>query len=172
MKTYKITITSNQNKSVSEVHFFVTSLPKGFLMDIIRPLTNYQILIEEFDKQLAIALSVEGILNIIKDIKLKTKIAKNVTEVTKGNISDFVKKPNFDLNVWHGNNGEIRTYINNMSFPQIERVFPETFKLDIKSYKPYFEGELELIQLENKVWRLCFTKIKHKVIYEEITLES
>lgn len=172
MKTYQIVFRSFKDPNVVRTEYFVTKLPKGVLMDILTPLTRYSISIEEIKEYTKLALSMEGLLSLIIDLKLKTKVARNIMEVTKGNISDFIKKPNFDLNVWHGDNGEVRTYINNMSFSQIEKVFPETFESDNKSYKPYFKGELELIQLENKVWRLCFTTIKHKVIYEEIILES
>lgn len=172
MKNYQIIIRSFKDPNVTKTEYFITKLPKSLLMDILSPLTKYSIEIEETDKCHNLALSMEGLLNFIVNLKLKTKIAKNIMEVTKGNISDFIKRPNFEMNVWHGDNGETRTYINNMSFSQIERVFPETFELDGKSYKPYFKGELELIQFKNKIWRLCFTTIKHKVIYEEITLES
>lgn len=172
MKKYQITISSHQNKNIIKTFYFATCLSKGYLMDILYPLTTYSISIEEVEKCPNIILSLDGLLETFLTLKLKTKVAKNVMEVTKGNISDFIKKPNFELNVWHGDSGETRTYVNNMSFSQIERVFPETFELDRKSYKPYFKGELELIQLENKVWRLCFTTVKHKVVYEEITLES
>ena len=172
MKTYKITIESNQNKNVSETHFFVTSLPKGFLMDILCPLTNYQISIEEFDKHLAIALSVEGLLNVMKDIKLTTKIAKNVMEVTEGNLGVFYKKPNLDLNIWTGDSGEIRTYINNMTWKDLNFMFPEQFKLDLKSKKPFFQGELYLDLIDNRLWKFHYVIKTHKVVYEEITLES
>ena len=172
MKNYQIVITSNQNKNVSEVHFFVTSLPKGFLMDIICPLTNYQISIEEFDKHLAIALSVEGLLNVMKDIKLTTKIAKNVMEVTEGNLGVFYKKPNLDLNIWTGDSGEVRTYVNNMTWKDLNYLFPEQFKLDLKSKKPFFQGELYLDLIDNRLWKFHYVIKTHKVVYEEITLES
>lgn len=171
MKTYKITITSNQNKNVSQTYFFATSLSKGFLMDILRPLTNYQILIEEF-KSLAIALSVEGLLNVMKDIKLKTKIAKNVMEVTEGNLAVFYKKPDLDLNIWTGDSGEVRTYINNMTWKDLNFMFPEQFKLDLKSKKPFFQGELHLDLIDNRFWKFHYIVRTHKVIYEEVTLES
>lgn len=171
MKTYKITITSNQNKNVSQTYFLATSLPKGFLMDILRPLTNYQILIEEF-KSLAIALSVEGILNIIKDIKLTTKIAKNVMEVTEGNLGVFYKKPNLDLHIWTGDSGEVRTYVNNMNWANIDVMFPGQFKLDFKSKRPYFSGELHLDLIDNRLWKLSYIVRTHKVIYEEIVLND
>lgn len=171
MKTYKITITSNQNKNISETHFLATSLPKGFLMDILRPLTNYQILIEEF-KSLAIALSVEGLLNVMKDIKLTTKIAKNVMEVTEGNLGIFYKKPNLDLNIWTGDSGEVRTYINNMTWKDLNFMFPEQFKLDLKSKKPFFQGELHLDLIDNRLWQFHYIIRTHKVIYEEIILEK
>jgi hypothetical protein len=172
MKNYQITIRSFKDNNVVRTEYFATKLQKEVLMDILSSLTKYSISIEEMKNYSKLALSMEGLLDFIVNLKLKTKVARNIMEVTKGNISDFIKKPNFDLNVWHGDNGETRTYINNMSFSQIDRVFPEIFELDGKSYKPYFKGELELIQLENKVWRLCFTTIKHKVIYEEVVLES
>ena len=171
MKTYKITITSNQNKNVSQTYFLVTSLPKGFLMDIICPLTNYQILIEEF-KSLAIALSVEGLLNIIKDIKLKTKVAKNVIEVTEGNLGVFYEKPILDLHIWTGDSGEVRTYVNNMNWANIDVMFPKKFKFDIKSKRPYFPGEVYLDLIDNRFWKLHYVVKTHKVIYEEIVLES
>lgn len=172
MKTYKITITSNKNKNVSETHFIVTSLPKGFLMDILRPLTNYQLSVEEFDKHLAIALSVEGILNIMKDIKLTTKVAKNVMEVTEGNLGIFYKKPNLDLHIWTGDSGEVRTYVNNMNWANIDVMFPGQFKLDFKSKRPYFSGELHLDLIDNRLWKLSYIVKTHKVIYEEIVLND
>jgi hypothetical protein len=172
MKTYKLTITSNKNKNVSETHFFVTSLPKNFLMDILCPLTNYQLSIEEFDKHLAIALSVEGILNIIKDIKLKTKVAKNVMEVTEGNLGVFYKRPNLDLNIWVGDSGEVRTYVNNMTWKDLNFMFPEQFKLDLKSKKPFFQGELYLDLLDNRFWKFHYVVRTDKVIYEEIVLND
>jgi hypothetical protein len=172
MKTYKITIQSNKNKNVSETHFLVTSLPKGFLMDILRPLTNYQLLVEEFDKHLAIALSVEGILNIMKDIKLTTKIARNVTEVTEGNLGVFYKRPNLDLNIWTGDSGEVRTYVNNMSWKDLNYMFPEQFKLDLKSKKPFFQGELYLDLIDNRFWKFHYVVKTDKVIYEEIVLND
>lgn len=172
MKTYKLTITSNKDKNVSETHFFVTSLPKGFLMDILCPLTNYQLSIEEFDKHLAIALSIEGILNIIKDIKLTTKVAKNVIEVTEGNLGIFYKKPNLDLNIWTGDSGEVRTYVNNMTWKDLNFMFPEQFKLDLKSKKPFFQGELYLDLIDNRLWQFHYVIRTHKVVYEEIVLND
>lgn len=140
-------------------------------MDILRPLTNYQILIEEF-KSLAIALSVEGLLNVMKDIKLKTKIAKNVMEVTEGNLAVFYKKPDLDLNIWTSDSGEVRTYINNMTWKDLNFMFPEQFKLDLKSKKPFFQGELHLDLIDNRFWKFHYIVRTHKVIYEEVTLES
>lgn len=172
MKTYKLTITSNKDKNVSETHFFVTSLPKGFLMDILCPLTNYQLSIEEFDKHLAIALSVEGLLNIIKDIKLTTKVAKNVMEVTEGNLGVFYEKPILDLHIWTGDSGEVRTYVNNMNWANIDVMFPKKFKFDIKSKRPYFPGEVYLDLIDNRLWKLHYIIKTHKVIYEEIVLND
>ena len=170
MKTYKITITSNQNKNVSQTYFLATSLPKGFLMDIIRPLTNYQILIEEF-KSLAIALSVEGLLNVIKDIKLTTKVARNVLEVEENTLGIFPNKPELLLNVWYGNNGEIRTYVNNIYFSEINKMFPKIFKQDTKNKFPYIEGALFLDYVD-EVWKLHSVKSEFKVVYDEVVLES
>ena len=171
MKKYQITIQSNENKNVSETHFFVTSLPKGFLMDIICPLTKYQLSIKEVEECPTLVLSVEGLLNVMKDIKLKTKIAKNVMEVTEGNLGIFYKKPNLDLHVWTGDSGEVRTYVNNMNWANLDVMFPGQFKLDFKSKRPYFSGELHLDLIDNRLWQFHYVIRTHKVIYEEITLE-
>lgn len=171
MKKYQITITSNQNKNVSETHLFATSLPKRFIMDILCPLTKYQLSIKEVEECPAFVLSVEGLLNLIKDFKLKTKVAKNVLEVKEGIIGIFPNKPELTLNVWHGDCGETRTYINNVYFSEINKIFPKVFKQDSKSKCPYFEGELYL-ECKNEVWELRFIKSKIKVIYEEVILES
>lgn len=171
MKTYKITIQSNENKNVSEIHFFITKLSKEFLMDILCPLTKYKFLIEEVIDCPRIVLSMEGLLNIIKDIKLKTKIAKNVIEVKKGTLGIFPNKPELILNTWQGNCGETRTYVNNIYFSDINKMFPKVFKQDPKNKHGYFEGEL-FLDNTNEVWELRFVKSTHKVIYEEIILES
>lgn len=172
MKKYQITITSNQNKNVSETHLFATSLPKGFIMDILCPLTKYQLSIKEVEEGPAFILSVEGLLNVMKDIKLTTKVAKNVMEVTEGNLGVFYKKPNLDLNIWTGNSGEVRTYVNNMTWKDLNFMFPEQFKLDLKSKKPFFQGELYLDLIDNRLWQFHYVIRTHKVVYEEITLES
>lgn len=172
MKKYQITIQSNENKNVSETHFFVTSLPKGFLMDILCPLTKYHLIFKEVEECPTLVLSMEGLLNIMKDIKLTTKIAKNVIEVTEGNLGVFYKKPNLDLHIWTGDSGETRTYINNMTWKDLNFMFPEQFKLDLKSKKPFFQGELYLDLIDNKLWQFHYVIRTHKVIYEEVTLES
>ena len=172
MKKYQITIVSNQNKNVSETHFFATSLPKEFIMDIICPLTKYHVTIKEVEECPVLVLSVEGLLNVMKDIKLKTKIAKNVMEVTEGNFAVFYKKPDLDLNIWTGDSGEVRTYVNNMTWKDLNFMFPEQFKLDLKSKKPFFQGELHLDLIDNRFWKFLYIVRTHKVIYEEITLES
>lgn len=171
MKKYQITFQSHENKNASEMHFFATSLPKGFIMDILCPLTKYHIIIEEVEESPALVLSVEGLLNLIKNFKLKTKIAKNVLEVKEGVIGIFPNKPELTLNVWHGDCGETRTYINNVYFSEINKIFPKVFKQDPKNKYPYFEGELYL-EHKNEVWELRFIKSKFKVVYEEIVLES
>jgi hypothetical protein len=172
MKNYQIVITSNKDKNVSELHFFATALSKEFLMDMLCPLTKFQLSIKEVDKCPKIVLSMEGLLNLIKDIKLKTKIAKNVMEVTEGNLGVFYKKPNLDLNIWTGDSGEVRTYVNNMNWANINVMFPGQFKLDFKSKRPYFSGELHLDLIDNRLWKLSYIVRTHKVIYEEVTLES
>ena len=172
MKTYKITFTSNQNKNVSETHLFATSLSKEFLMDMLCPLTKFQLSIKEVDKCPKIVLSMEGLLNLIKDIKLKTKIAKNVMEVTEGVLGVFYEKPILDLHVWTGDSGEVRTYVNNMNWANINIMFPKQFKFDIKSKRPYFSGEIYLDPIDSKLWKLHYVTKTHKVIYEEIILES
>lgn len=171
MKTYKIIITSNQNKNVSELHFFATALSKEFLMDMLCPLTKFQLSIKEVDKCPKIVLSMEGLLNLIKDFKLKTKVARNVLEVKEGIIGIFPNKPELTLNVWHGDCGETRTYINNVYFSEINKIFPKVFKQDPKNKYPYFEGEVYL-DCKNEVWELRFIKSKFKVVYEEVILES
>lgn len=172
MKKYQITISSNKDKNVSKIHLFATSLSKEFLMDILRPLTKYQLSIKEIEKGPDLVLSMEGLLNLIKDIKLKTKIAKNVMEVTEGNLGIFYKKPNLDLHIWTGDSGEVRTYVNNMNWANIDVMFPSQFKFDFKSKRPYFLGEVYLDLIDNKLWQLHYVIRTHKVIYEEITLES
>lgn len=171
MKKYQITIQSNENKNVSETHLFATSLPKGFIMDILCPLTKYQLSIKEVEESPAFVLSIEGLLNLIKDFKLKTKVARNVLEVKEGIIGIFPNKPELTLNVWHGDCGETRTYINNVYFSEISKIFPKVFKQDPKNKFPYFEGEVYL-DCKNEVWELRFIKSKFKVVYEEVILES
>lgn len=172
MKKYQITIQSNKNKNVSEIHFFVTSLPKGFLMDILCPLTKYHLIFKEVEECPTLVLSMEGLLNLMKDIKLKTKIAKNVMEVTEGNLGVFYKKPNLDLHIWTGDSGETRTYVNNMTWKDLNFMFPEQFKLDLKSKKPFFQGELYLDLIDNRLWQFYYVIRTHKIVYEEVTLES
>lgn len=171
MKTYKITFQSKQNKNVSRTYFLGITLLKGFLMDILCPLTKYQLLIEEVDKGPILVLSMEGLLSEIRTIKLTTKIAKNVMEVTEGNFGIFYKKPNLDLHIWTGDSGEVRTYVNNMNWANINVMFPNQFKFDIKSKRPYFQGELYLDLIDNKLWKLHYIVKTHKIIYEEVTLE-
>ena len=172
MKKYQIIITSNQNKNVSETYLFATSLPKEFIMDILCPLTKYQLSIKEVEEGPAFVLSIEELLNVMKEIKLKTKIAKNVMEVTEGVLGVFYEKPILDLHVWTGDSGEVRTYVNNMNWANINVMFPKQFKFDIKSKRPYFSGELYLDQIDSRLWKLHYVTKIHKVIYEEITLES
>lgn len=172
MKDYQIIITSNKDKNVSELHFFATALSKEFLIDMLCPLTKYQLSIKEVCKSPKIVLSMEGLLNLIKDIKLKTKIAKNVMEVTEGNLGVFYKKPNLDLYIWTGDSGEVRTYVNNMNWANIDVMFPGQFKLDFKSKRPYFSGELHLDLIDNRLWKLSYIVRTHKVIYEEIVLND
>ena len=172
MKNYQIVITSNKDKNVSELHFFATALSKEFLMDMLCPLTKFQLSIKEVDKCPKIVLSMEGLLNLIKDIKLKTKIAKNVMEVTEGVLGVFYEKPILDLHVWTGDSGEVRTYVNNMNWANINVMFPKQFKFDIKSKRPYFSGEIYLDPIDSRLWKLHYVIRTHKVIYEEVTLES
>ena len=172
MKKYQITITSNQNKNVSETHLFATSLPKGFIMDILCPFTKYQLSIKEVEEGPAFVLSVEGLLNVMKEIKLKTKIAKNVMEVTEGNLGVFYEKPILDLHIWTSDSDEVRTYVNNMNWANINVMFPKKFKFDIKSKRPYFPGEVYLDLIDNRLWQFHYVIRTHKVVYEEITLES
>lgn len=171
MKNYQIVIQSTQNKNVSEIHFFASGLPKNLITDIICPLTKYQLLIKEVDKCPTVILSMEGLLNLITTIKLRTKVAKNVMEVTEGNLGVFYKKPNLNLNIWTGDLGETRTYVNNMNWKDLNSIFPEQFKLDFKSKTPFFQGELYLDLVENKFWQFRYIIKTHKVVYEEITLE-
>ena len=102
----------------------------------------------------------------------KTKIAKNVVEVTESNLGVFYKKPNLDLHIWTGNSGEVRTYVNNINRANIDVIFPNQFKLDLKTNRLYFQGELYLDLIDNKLWKLHYVVKTHKIIYEEITLES
>lgn len=171
MKNYQITIQSNENKNVSEIHFFITKLSKEFLMDILCPLTKYKLLIKEVIDCPRIVLSIEGLLNLIKDIKLKTKIARNVLKVEENTLGIFPNKPELLLNVWYGDNGEIRTYVNNIYFSEINKMFPKIFKQDTKNKFPYIEGALFLDYVD-EVWKLHSVKSEFKVVYDEVVLES
>ena len=113
----------------------------------------------------------EGLLNLIKDIKLKTKIARNVLEVKENTLGIFPNKPELLLNVWYGNNGEIRTYVNNIYFSEINKMFPKIFKQDTKNKFPYIEGALFLDYVD-EVWKLHSVKSEFKVVYDEVVLES
>ena len=171
MKKYQITISSHQNKNIIKTFYFATCLSKSYLMDILYPLTTYSISIEEAEKCPNIVLSLDGLLETFLTLKLKTHVAKNVLEVKEGTLGIFPNKPELLLNVWRGDNEEVRTYINNVYFSEINKMFPKVFKQDPKNKYPYFEGELRL-DCKNEVWELNFIKSKFKVIYEEITLES
>jgi hypothetical protein len=172
MNVYKIEIKSHK-ENVGKIFFVISELSKGFLMDIIVPLTPYQIKIEDcVIKQGFLYLTFESFLKELSELKLKTKIAKNVMEVTEGNLSVFYKKPNLDLNIWTGDSGETRTYVNNMTWKDLNFMFPEQFKLDLKSKKPFFQGELHLDLIDNKLWKLSYIIRTHKVVYEEIILND
>lgn len=171
MKTYRITFQSKKDKNVSKIYFLDTTLLKSFLMDILCPLTKYQLIIEEVNKYPILILSMEGLLSEIKNVKLTTKVAKNVMEVTEGNLGIFHKKPNLDLHIWTGDSGETRTYVNNMNWKDLNSIFPDQFKLDFKSKTPFFQGELYLDLVDNKFWQLHYIIRTHKVVYEEIILE-
>ena len=171
MKKYQITISSHQNKNVTKTFYFATTLSKGYLMDILRPLTKYSISIEEAEKCPNIVLSLDGLLETFLMLKLKTKIAKNVLETKEGILGIFPNKPELTLNVWRGDNEKVRTYINNVYFSEISKIFPKVFEQDPKNKYPYFEGELYL-DYKNEVWELRFIKSKLKVVYEEVILES
>ena len=95
-----------------------------------------------------------------------------MTEVTEGNLGVFYKKPNLDLYIWTGDSGEVRTYVNNMNWANIDVMFPGQFKLDFKSKRPYFSGELHLDLIDNRLWKLSYIVRTHKVIYEEIVLND
>lgn len=171
MKNYQLTVRSFKDNNVVRTEYFATKLQKEVLMDILSPLTKYSISIEEMKDYSKITLSMEGILNFIVDLKLKTKVARNVLEVKEGIIGIFPNKPELTLNVWHGDCGETRTYINNVYFSEINKIFPKVFKQDSKNKFPYFDGELYL-DYKNEVWELRFIKSEFKVVYEEVILES
>ena len=173
MNAYKIEVKSHK-APVGKLFFVTSELSKGFIKDIIAPLTPYQIKIEDFViKQGLLYLTFESFLKELSELKLKTKVAKNVTEVTTGFLAMFHTRPDIALNVWKGDK-EIRTYINGCNFSTIDKLFGHKyFHYDQKSNTPYFQGILELVpEKDGKVWILEYEQISEKVIYEEVTLND
>jgi hypothetical protein len=172
MNVYKIEVKSHK-ENVGKLFLVISELSKGFIKDIVAPLTPYQVKIEDFViKQGLLFLPFEGFLKELSELKLRTKIARNVTEVTEGNLGVFYKRPNLDLNIWVGDSGEVRTYVNNMTWKDLNYMFPEQFKLDLKSKKPFFQGELYLDLIDNRLWKFHYVVKTDKVIYEEIVLND
>lgn len=172
MNVYKIEVKSHK-ENVGKLFLVISELSKGFIKDIVAPLTPYQVKIEDFViKQGLLFLPFEGFLKELSELKLRTKIARNVTEVTEGNLGVFYKRPNLDLNIWVRDSGEVRTYVNNMTWKDLNYMFPEQFKLDLKSKKPFFQGELYLDLIDNRLWKFHYVVKTDKVIYEEIVLND
>lgn len=172
MNIYKIEVKSHK-ENVGKLFLVISELSKGFIKDVIAPLTPYQVKIEDFViKQGLLYLPFEGFLKELSELKLRTKIAKNVTEVTERNLGIFYKKPNLDLNIWTGDSGEVRTYVNNMTWKDLNYMFPEQFKLDLKSKKPFFQGELYLDLIDNRFWQFHYIIKTNKVVYEEVILND
>jgi hypothetical protein len=172
MNVYKIEVKSHK-ENVGKLFLVISELSKGFIKDVIAPLTPYQVKIEDFViKQGLLFLPFEGFLKELSELKLRTKIAKNVMEVTEGNLGIFYKKPNLDLHIWTGDSGEVRTYVNNMNWANIDVMFPGQFKLDFKSKRPYFSGELYLDLIDNRFWQFHYIIRTNKVVYEEVILND
>lgn len=172
MNIYKIEVKSHK-ENVGKLFLVISELSKGFIKDIVAPLTPYQVKIEDFViKQGLLYLPFEGFLKELSELKLRTKIARNVTEVTEGNLGVFYEKPILDLHIWTSNSGEVRTYVNNMNWANINVMFPKKFKFDIKSKRPYFPGEVYLDLIDNRLWKFHYVVKTDKVIYEEIVLND
>lgn len=173
MNAYKVEIKSHK-ENVGKIFFITSELTKGFIKDIITPLTPYQTKIEDFViKQDLLYLTFEGFLKELSELKLKTKVAKNVTEVTTGFLAMFHNRPDIMLNIWKGDK-ETRTYVNGCNFSTIDKLFGHKyFHYDQKSNTPYFQGILELVpSKDGNVWILEYEQSIEKVIYEEIVLND
>lgn len=174
MRTYKVFITSNINQNVEQIAYFDSTLNEEILLDILVPITPYKLTIKECTTNGKIIWNLEDVIKYLSETKLTTKVARNVTKVSVEQIATFEKKPNLNLNIWEGDSGEIRTYVNNKYSVQIiNTMFPVLFKTDIKSNKAYYPGKLMLNYdpVENS-YILIGTKSIDTVIYEEITLEK
>ena len=173
MKTYSIKISSNIDPNVEKTLHFNSNLNKEILLDILSPITLYKLTINENPNVIVLQDLEDIIINLI-GIKLKTKIAKNITKTNIEQVATFEKRPAFDLIKWEGNSGEIRTYINNILSVTITNIiFPGIFKVDIVSNKAYYPGKL-ILEYNNITDKYVLTGIKltNTVIYEEITLEK
>lgn len=175
MKSYKLTITSNNSKNVSNIKYFNSILDKGILLDILVPITPYKINIDEVEFIISYDTLEETIKYLLKT-KLKTKIAKNTTFTKVETLAIFTKKPNLQLNVWKGESGKIRTYVNNSgSALIINTIFPGLFEFEVDTYSKttYYHGELTLeYDSAANYYVLTGRKPVDTVIYEEIILEK
>lgn len=173
MKTYSITINSNIDPNVGKTLHFNSNLNKEILLDILTPITPYQVKINE-NPNVIVLWDLEDTIKNLLETKLTTKVARNVTKTNIEQIAAFKKKPNLDLNKWEGNSGEVRTYVNNTHCVTITNVmFPGIFKMDMKSNKSYYPGKL-ILEYNNIMDNYVLTGIKltNTVVYEEITLEK
>lgn len=174
MKTYKLIISSNINSNIEYLTYFNSELNEGVLLDILTSITPYKLTIIKYIPSSVVPWSLEDIARVLPEIKLTTKVAKNVTKINIEQIATFREKPCLDLNIWEGDLGEIRTYVNNKySIIITSTIFPGLFKTDMKSNKAYYPGKLILDHdpIANNYTLTCVKSVD-TVIYEEITLEK
>lgn len=173
METYSITINSSIDSNVGKTLYFNSNLNKEILLDVLTPITPYQVKINE-KPNVIVLWDLEDIIRNLLGVKLTTKVARNVIKLESEILATFKEKPNLDLNKWEGNSGEIRTYINNIgSITIVNTIFPRLFKVDAKSSKAYYPGKLTIEHdpIANN-YMLIGTKLTETVVYEEITLEK
>lgn len=158
MKEYKIIVSSVLDDVNSLVQFCKTSLDKEVLLQILYPLTSYQVSVEDNDWKDCITFSLEDTIEWIMNVELgKMKKVKEKIK-TEETLATFLHEPEFVIHTYPfecKNNWTSSITLNPKTFKSL---FPTVEILKKQDNTTMIEGLLSLNYEDDGFWHLTLKK--------------
>lgn len=158
MKEYKIIVSSVLDDVNSLVKICKTSLNKEVLLQILYPLTPYQVSVEDNDWKDCITFSLEGTIEWVMNVKLgKTKKVKEKIK-TEETLATFFHEPKFVIHTYPFEYKHNWASLITLDPKTFESLFPTIEILKKQDNTTMIEGLLSLNYEDDGFWHLTLEK--------------